>query len=264
MSDQPKTLKQLVNEGFYDGFASESLKPTPQIEFDDSGKQKPKTIYPAFGAACLAELQRAGVDVNGSPSGIGHLIQSLFQIGLTPSQHAGLIWVVPYGGKPTVTLGYKGYIKLGYDSGYLCRITPQVVLDGEPFAWTETSAGPVLQHTIPTKRAEARPENIELAYVSWTSNTGLSNAVRVEGHAIRAIHAKSGKSSPWRQPGGFYGMALKTPIRAAAKFWNLSAEIRAALALEDENDEQELPEIPSADNGAAARAALEAAGIKKP
>lgn len=262
MSDAPKTLKQLVNEGFYDGFASPSLTPTVR----DLSPDEKRSIYPAFGAACLAELQRAGVEVNGSPSGVGHLVQSLFQIGLTPSQHAGLIWVVPYGGKPTVTLGYKGYLKLGWDSGYLCRVTPQVVLKDESFTWTETVAGPMVQHSVPTKRAEATPENIELAYVSWTSNTGLSNAVRVEGHMIRAIHAKAGKGSPWRQPGGFYGMALKTPIRAAAKFWNLSAEIRAALALEDANDdlERELPETPSADNGAAAKAALEAAGIRKP
>ena len=247
MSD-PKTLKQLVNEGFYDGFASPSIQDVK-----------------SFGAACLAELQRAGVEVNGSPSGIGHLVQSLFQIGLTPSQHAGLIWIVPYGGKPTITVGYRGFLKLGWDSGYLARVTPQVVLRDEQFTWTETSAGPLLQHCIPSKRPAVTAENIELAYVSWTSNTGLSNAVRVEGHAIRAIHEKAKGGSPWRQPGGFYGMALKTPIRAAAKFWNLSAEIRAALAVEDGNDdlERDQPEIPAVDNGAAARAALQAAGISK-
>lgn len=245
---EPKTLRELVESGFYDGFVSPSVQDAR-----------------SFKAACLACISNAGVNVNSPPNGIGHLVQSLFQIGLMPSQHAGLVWVVTYGGKPTVTVGYKGFMRLGWQAKYLARITPQVVLDGEDFSWIETSSGPIIQHTIPARRPDPTPERIELAYVSWTSSQGVENAVRVEGSVIRSLHAKASPKSPWRQPNGFLAMVLKTPIRQAAKFWDCSTEIQAALAAEDVADEieRESPDVPVADNAKAAREALAEAGIIK-
>jgi recombinational DNA repair protein RecT len=242
-----KSLREYVQEGFYDGFASPSI-----------------VDKKAFGAAVLAHLATAKVDVNGSASGVGGLVQSLFQIGLTPSAHAGLVWVVPYGGKPTICVGYKGYLKLGWDAGYLARITPQVVLTDESFEWIETSEGPVIRHSIPAKRAEARPDNIDLTYVSWSSQRGYHNAIRVEGSVIRGLYGRASGGSPWKS-GGFLGMVLKTPIRAAAKFWDCSAEVRAALAAEDESDEitREIAETPVEENGKAVADALAKAGLSK-
>ena len=242
-----KSLREYVTEGFYDGFASLSV-----------------TDKKAFGAAVLAHLATAGIDVNGPASGVGSLVQSLFQIGLTPSVHAGLIWVVTFKGKPTVCVGYKGYLKLGWDAGYLARITPQVVLTDESFEWIETSEGPVIRHSIPSKRAEARPENVELAYVSWTSQRGYHNAIRTEGSQIRNLYGRASDKSPWKS-GGFLGMVLKTPIRSAAKFWDCSAEVRAALAAEDESEEvaREYADTPVEENGKAVADALAKAGLSK-
>lgn len=245
-----KTLKSLVESGFYDEFASPHVKDRK-----------------SFGAAVLNELRNAKVNVDGPPSGIGSLVQSLFMIGLMPSKHAGLVWVVPYGGKPTVAVGYKGFLELGWRSGYLARVTPQVVLAGEECEWTDTEAGPVIRHKISSKRPDITPEVIDFAYCSWTATNGTTNAVRSEGWFIRQLHAKADSRSPWKSgASSMLGMILKTPVRVAAKFWNTSGstELAAALAAEDESDEAERGALePHPGNGDAARRAIEAAGIQR-
>ena len=240
------SIKELVTKGVYGEFAS------PLI----SGKLS------AYGAAVLSELKRAGIDVNANiDAKVGGVIRSMYEIGLWPGPQ-GHVSVVAFKGIPQPIIGYKGLIHLGYVSGYLARITAEVVLTGEQFSLEQRETGPKLSHTVGLKRPEPSPENVDAAYCTWTTKDGQHNAIVVQGHVVRSLRNKSSSSSQWRTD-NFLAMVLKTPIIRAAKWWDCSQELATAITTDEETERSSGVDIDHESNSQAAASALAAAGINK-
>ncbi|CAB4178060.1 RecT Recombinational DNA repair protein (RecE pathway) [uncultured Caudovirales phage] len=236
------TIRETISNGVFEQFGS------PLI----AGR------VAAFGAAVCSELKRADVDINQNiDAKVGGVIRSLYEIGLWPGPQ-GHISVVAFKGVPQAIVGYKGLIHLGYQSGYLARITAEVVLAGEVFSLEQRENGPKLSHAVGLKRPDPSPENVEAAYCTWTTTDGQHNAAVVQGNVIRSLRNKSKSSSQWRTE-NFLAMVLKTPIIRAAKWWNCSPEIATAVAVDA--DQMVAVEADQESNGQAAASALAEAGI---
>jgi len=53
----------------------------------------------------------------------------IVELGLNPNPKLGLAYVVPYGGKAVLQIGYKGWINLGYRNGWIFRAVPVYDVD---------------------------------------------------------------------------------------------------------------------------------------
>ena len=71
------------------------------------------------------------MECNGA-SLIGAVMQSA-QLGLSPDPVLGEAWFVPFKGVVTFIPGYKGLIKLAYQSEQVAKVSAHVVRDGDAF-----------------------------------------------------------------------------------------------------------------------------------
>jgi recombination protein RecT len=68
------------------------------------------------------------------------------QLGLEPDGVLGEIYLVPFKDQATIIVGYKGFMKLAYQTGDIYKITHHVVRKGEPFSRTYGTS-PSIEHT---------------------------------------------------------------------------------------------------------------------
>ena len=151
----------------------------------------------------------------------------LSQWGLEPDgRHAHLI---PYGDKCTLIIDYKGLVQLAMRSGTIKRIHADVVCDEDQF---EVDCGLITKHAIDYRQPRGEVFAV-YAIIETTTGTKCEVMTRDEVEAVRA-RSRSGKSGPWVTD--WSEMAKKTVFKRASKWIELSAEIRDAIATDDEID----------------------------
>ena len=151
----------------------------------------------------------------------------LSQWGLEPDgRHAHLI---PYGDKCTLIIDYKGLVQLAMRSGTIRRIHADVVCDEDQF---EVDCGLITKHAIDYRKPRGEVFAV-YAIIETTIGTKCEVMTRDEVEAVRA-RSRSGKSGPWVTD--WSEMAKKTVFKRASKWIELSAEIRDAIATDDEID----------------------------
>jgi recombination protein RecT len=149
----------------------------------------------------------------------------LSQWGLEPDgRHAHLI---PYGDKCTLIIDYKGLVQLAMRSGTIKRIHADVVCDADQF---EVDCGLITKHAIDYRKPRGEVFAV-YAIIETTTGTKCEVMTRDEVEAVRT-RSRSGKSGPWVTD--WSEMAKKTVFRRASKWCELSAEIRDAIAADDE------------------------------
>lgn len=147
------------------------------------------------------------------------------QLGLEPGP-LGEAYLVPYGNVVTFIPGYRGLIKLAYQSGQLQNIDAHVVHDGDDFEY-EYGLTPVLRH----RPARGNPGATIAVYAVATLKDGGSAFVVMSVDDVEAIRARSraGKNGPWVTD--WDAMARKSCIKQLVKFLPLSTEMhQLALA----------------------------------
>lgn len=179
----------------------------------------------------------------------GSLMRSIFTgavLGLEIDGVTGQAFLVPYKDQVQLQIGYKGYVTLAMNSGYLLR--GRVVRAKDVFAWHE-GINPGIAHEYPSPMAtrEQRGDVIGAYAIASHLNHNLSTFKVVTIDEILASREKSqaykyavqtGKNdTPWKT--NFEEMAAKTAIRALAD--QLPLNVQRALAFERTQEETGTP-----------------------
>lgn len=195
-----------------------------------------------FWAQAIVEVN--GLKPNTDMGSVLKAIANVCQIGLTFGKQLGHAYLVPFKGQAQLIVGYKGFLKLAYESGFLDSITTELVLKGEECkAWVDEH-GRHIRHDIPIDRVEPTPDNTLAAYTVFRTKSGHVDAVIAPGWDIRKINddavekaRKWGSRSVWQD--NFGAMAMKCPIRRAAKLWDQTPELARAVYLDEQADRDE-------------------------
>lgn len=143
------------------------------------------------------------------------------QLGLEPGP-LGEAYLVPYGNRVTFIPGYRGLIKLAWQSNQLKHIDAHVVYDNDDFDYAY-GLEPFLHH----KPARGKRGGAIAVYACASFLNGGSAFVVMSIDDVEAIRSRSkaSKNGPWVTD--WDAMARKTAIKQLSKFLPLSSELRA-------------------------------------
>ena len=196
----------------------------------------------AFAMAAMTEINDLPADTD--RRSVWNSIVNCATLGLIPGKAYGHAFFVPLMNrtyKPAIRecnlwLGYKGYLELGYRSGWLAGITLEVVVGDEKFRRWNDRNGAQLEHEInPNRPLVIDPPTVVCSYCQYTTTSGYSDVVTIGGNQLRALRDKQGKV--WNS--NFIEMALKTPIRRASKRWRQTSSLANAVRLDEQLERNE-------------------------
>lgn len=166
-------------------------------------------------------------------------------LGLEIDGVTGQAFLVPYKGKVQLIIGYKGYVTLAFNSGYI--LEGRTVRQQDRFAF-EYGLTPYLNHSYPSPAAtlDQRGEIVAAYSVARHRDHPLSSfrvvtldqiiAARDKSSAYQYA-AKNSKDTPWKT--NFDEMAKKTAIRAHAD--ELPLNVQRAVAFEEKHEQSGEP-----------------------
>lgn len=150
------------------------------------------------------------------------------QLGLEPGP-LGEAYLVPYGNTVTFIPGYRGLVKLAFQSGRMESIAAHVVYEADEFTY-QLGLSQVLEHKPALTDDRGKP--VAVYAVARFKDGG--HAFEVMGisqvEAIRA-RSKAGRSGPWVTD--WDAMARKTVVKQLAKWLPLSPEFADAAARDE-------------------------------
>lgn len=155
-------------------------------------------------------------------------------LGLEVDGVTGQGYITPFKGKAQFIPGYKGYITLAQNAGFMVsgdvvrekdeffyKRGLEPVLDHSPRMGSPTERGPVL-YAYATARSNTLPSDFSVVHVEEV------NKIRDNSEAYKAYMAGKIKSTPWAN--NYDKMAIKTAIRSLAS--RLPLNVQKAHALE--------------------------------
>jgi recombination protein RecT len=142
------------------------------------------------------------------------------QLGLEPGP-LGEAYLVPYGKQVTFIPGYRGLIKLAYQSGMVKRIGAHIVHENDAFDYS-LGTHPTLKH----RPDMLKPGRAIGVYAVATLASGETPFVVLAVDEIEAIRRRSraAKNGPWVTD--WDAMARKTAVRQLARWLPLSPDLR--------------------------------------
>ncbi len=228
MSDQPKglTIKDKVG----------SLQAMLDARMVQIAKALPaNTMEPAHFARVVVTLCAKNprlMDCN-MASLLGAVMQSA-QLGLSPDPVLGEAWFVPFKGVVTFIPGYKGLIKLAYQSEQVAKVAAHVVREGDAFDY-EYGLREKLSHRPQSSPTAA----LTHAYATMKIKGGDTNFLVMTREEIEAVRKRSpavraGKSTPWDTD--YEAMAQKSVLRRLCKIGpaSVAPRLQRALALDEQ------------------------------
>lgn len=147
------------------------------------------------------------------------------ELGLDLSKTLGQAYLIPYGNKATLIIGYKGLIELAYRSGRVKMIDAREVRDGDTFSWTGGTSPSVNHEPAPLGK---RGDLIGV-YCIIDMADGARKVEVMDKNEVEAIRrrSRSGNSGPWQTD--YARMATKTVIRRACQQLPLSPQLKKAM-----------------------------------
>jgi recombination protein RecT len=183
-----------------------------------------------------------------SNSVIGCLMESA-QLGLQLDGILGEAYLVPFNNKRKdgrgyqkecqLIVGYKGYMKLGRNSGDVQSFYARAVFRDDSFEY-EDGTSPIIRHKRSEKppvfqKGEKMEDIVRGAYAIATFKDGSKQGVWLWKWEIEQHRAASkAESGPWFT--NYPEMCEKTAIRVLAKWLPQSPDLQRAAALEDLSD----------------------------
>lgn len=142
------------------------------------------------------------------------------QLGLEPGP-LGESYLVPYGNQVTFIPGYRGLVKLAWNSGQLKNFDAHVVYENDDFDY-EYGLTPFLRHK-PTRGERGKVTDV---YAVATLQNGGSAFVVMSLEDVAAIRKRSKASSagPWVTD--WEAMAKKTAVKQLIRWLPLSTEMQ--------------------------------------
>lgn len=170
---------------------------------------------------------------NATPTSVVQAAMTAAVLGLDVDNVTGQGFIVPFKGKAQFIPGYKGYITLAANSGFL--VSGDVVREKDQFKYWR-GLNPDLQH-IPAPGGPSDRGPIVYAYATARSNTMPAdfrvlhveqiNKLRDRSEGYKAFLNGKIKDSPWETD--YDAMAIKTAIRALAPELPLNVQRAAAI-----------------------------------
>jgi recombination protein RecT len=133
-------------------------------------------------------------------------------------------------------LGYKGALKLTYNSGQIASVTADKVHANDEWAVVGGDDAKIVHH--PTAWGKDPGPVIGYYCVIRTKDGGVYRArmskEQVEAHARKYSEAVKGdRGGPWSDPEQFHAMALKTVLLQALKWAPMDIEVARVVAQDD-------------------------------
>jgi recombination protein RecT len=154
------------------------------------------------------------------------------QLGLRPGvANLGEAWLIPFKGQATLIVGYRGFIKLAYNSAQVLEISGRPVRANEPF---ECSFQPSTLLHRPVAWGEDPGDTVGYYAAARLAGGGLvfETIAETEAEAMRQtiITAPGFRGGPWRDwP---EQMKIKTAVRRLFKWLPTSLETEAVQAVD--------------------------------
>lgn len=175
---------------------------------------------------------------NCSPESVMQSAMTAAVLGLEVDNVTGQGYLTPFKGRCQFIPGYKGYITLARNSGFV--VEGDVVREKDTFHY-ERGLNPKLEH-VPAQGSPTERGAITHAYAVAHHNTLPSifdvvhiedvNRIRDRSEGYKAYMAGKIKSTPWATD--YPAMAKKTAIRALAS--KLPLNVQKAAAIEGEHE----------------------------
>lgn len=145
------------------------------------------------------------------------------QLGLEPGP-LGEAYLVPYGNTVTFIPGYRGLVKLAFQSGRVQTLQAHVVHENDDFEYCY-GLTPDLRHK-PALRDRGEPIAVYAAAVLKDGGSQFEVMSVADVEAIRR-RSKAGNNGPWKTD--WSAMARKTVVKQLAKWLPLSTEFSDAV-----------------------------------
>lgn len=209
----------------------------------DLAKSLPKHISPDRMLRVAYTVLRKR-DARGNPSKLlqcepasffGALIQA-FQVGLEVDTPLGLSYLVPFKKECTFIVGYKGFIKLAYQSGQVSSITAHVVHENDDFE-IEYGSEETIRHKPKFGCTREERGNRIGAYAVVNLKGGGRIQRFMASEEILAARPGHWEHTPWNEKkGSAYvvdEMWTKTALRRTLKTAPLSAEALQSITFDE-------------------------------
>lgn len=161
------------------------------------------------------------------PLSIVAAVFQMAQIGLEPQD--GQAYIIPYAGKASFQIGYKGYVALFYRHALAKSINWGIVCENDAFDWDRGQN--ILTHKENLKGDRGVP------YAYWVKADLTTGGTIIECMSKDAVikhakqHSKTYGSGPWQTD--FDQMALKTVFIKISKLLPKSVELQQALEFDN-------------------------------
>ena len=154
------------------------------------------------------------------------------KLGLIPDPQIGHVYLVPFKGKATVIIGYKGFIELARRAGGIMEAC-ELVYEGDEFEFGVHDGKRIFNwkpHWIVKKEKGNLLGGFTILLYNGERICRFIPKRIIDERRSRSASVRSGKQSPWDTDGE--AMELKTIIRASSSFWTLSTELQRAVSID--------------------------------
>jgi|TARA_Y100000034_G_scaffold56152_1_gene68841 recombination protein RecT len=156
-------------------------------------------------------------------------VMGVAELGLEPT--LGMVYIIPYGTKATLQIGYQGMIQLARNSGDVLDIYAEIVREGDEFEAVYGTSRALSHRKTASKDAKithvyavAKLKGADPAFIV------LDRADVEKRRAVsKAANSSDGPWKNWKEE-----MFKKTAIRALFKTLPKSTEMQRAAVLDDE------------------------------
>ena len=185
-------------------------------------------------AVCLDALVRNPDLLECEPRSIVRSVIHAAELGLELGSPLGEAFLVPFKGKATMMVGYRGFVRLIRGAPRVTIVKGVLVREGDDFRVDEGAN--VLHHVIGGGTTKNRGD-ITYAYSRVYYSDGSSQFEVMDRGELDTIKSEALSRSrgftPWKNPQHVGEMYKKCPLRRQAKWLDLSPLGRRGLELDD-------------------------------
>lgn len=183
----------------------------------------------------MTELRKTPALMECDPLSFMGALMTCAQVGLEPGGALGQMYLVPFKGKVTPILGYRGMITLARNSGQIKSLTAEAVFKEDKFSY-KLGLNEVLEHE-PYQGEGSKGPLVGVYCIARLMGGGhqIGYMSKADVEAVRKA-SPSGNHKPWKDH--YEEMAKKTIIRRMFKYLPMSVEMAKAHEVDAAVDQE--------------------------
>lgn len=174
-----------------------------------------------FNRICTTMLTSTPALKNCTPESFIGAVLNVAQLGLEPNTPLGQAYLIPYKGKATLQIGYRGMIRLARNSKEIAMIKAQTVYENDEFSY-QLGLNPDIKH-IPAKGDRGKAVAYYAFYKTKDGDFDFEVATKLEMEAHGRKYSQSYNRGPWST--NFDEMAKKTLVKRVLKYAPMDTEV---------------------------------------